>query len=224
MLELWSEGEEVVEKVVVPACFEPFGVDAALTAPIQTDQVECDAAENRQILGGVPDTDAALVLMKGIIQPPMLLILNPLRATYSHGNRIDGAIQTTQVIARHAASPAGGGALTDDHRDTAQIRSSVATGVEVDDQVRIRRDKAIMRHDAPLRADRLGEEGLDRVVGGGLVAFERADIVAATSPDVAGGGGLALHGIQRHDAPRTSRRAKRAGTAGVSLDWSSTAT
>lgn len=200
---------------MIPACLEPLGMDTTRPAAIEPDQVECDPPEDGQILGAMPDADAAFILAKGDAQHPVLGVLDAPVPTDGCRKRGDGAVQTAQVVAHLPAGACRRRPFTEHHPDTAEIRPGVPIRIEIGQQLGIGRrpvvarfqpavagilgDEVLVRNPAPSLAPGLGKERLDRVVGGGSVAFEGQHIVRRASADGGRRRGLTVQGFQRHD-------------------------
>ena len=61
---------------MVPAGREAFVLDAQFLGPILFEEIQRDVVEDREILGGVADADAGLVLVHRDIQHPVEAVLN----------------------------------------------------------------------------------------------------------------------------------------------------
>src|SRR5215212_12188197 len=61
---------------LIPARFEPLGLDAQLGRPVLPQQVERQVTQGREVLGAVALAHAALILTKGDIEHPMDRVLD----------------------------------------------------------------------------------------------------------------------------------------------------
>src|SRR6266516_4884529 len=64
-------GEDGEEVGLIPTSLEALGFDTALGGGLLAQEIERDVAQHREVLGGMPGADAALILAKGDIQHPM---------------------------------------------------------------------------------------------------------------------------------------------------------
>lgn len=119
---------------MVPAGLEPFGVDAALPAAVEPDQVERDAPQDGQVLSRMSHPHAALIFAEGHVQHPVLRVLNAPMPTHRSGKRADLAVQTTQVVAGLATGVPVERPLAPHQPDPAQVWPGVAIRVEIRDR------------------------------------------------------------------------------------------
>src|SRR5260221_14641609 len=68
-----STGQYFEQVVVAPAGFEAFGLDAARGGRLLLEEGERQAAQDREVLGGLADPHAALILAEGPVEQPMHL-------------------------------------------------------------------------------------------------------------------------------------------------------
>jgi hypothetical protein len=65
------------EIVGVPASLLASAFDARALGLLLAQEVECDVAEHREVLGGIPGTNPALILLESDIEDPMHPVLDP---------------------------------------------------------------------------------------------------------------------------------------------------
>src|SRR5260370_34665587 len=87
-----STGQYFEQVVVAPAGFEAFGLDAARGGRLLLEEVERQAAQDREVLGGLADPHAALILAEGHVEHPMHLVLDAPMRTHRLAQLLSGAL------------------------------------------------------------------------------------------------------------------------------------
>src|SRR5260221_9607999 len=98
-------GEQVI---VAPARFETLGLDAAPGGRLLLEEVEGQAAQHGEVLGGVADAHPALILTKGHVEQPVDLVFNAPMGAHRFPETLGRERSTQQIVARFPLAVAVG--------------------------------------------------------------------------------------------------------------------
>lgn len=183
-----------------------------MAGAVLAQQVEREAAPDREVLGGVADADAAGVLVEGHVEDPVAAdnareggrihrgaeqVVAPLNLAF----RPDAPLRLYEAEGEHRR--------VGDDPGAAQLQPPVALagrpGVAV----------VLMREWGEGGGPRLGEDGPHAVVQGGVDVLQHQDIVPPLRHDLGGDGGLAAQRVDGHRRAVEGEQAQQRGNGGA---------
>jgi hypothetical protein len=217
------EAEQLGAELVGGRSQKALGLDAGLAGGVEADEVECDVAYQREIVGDVSGAGAGVVVIELNIEAPVQAILDFPVTAHGVGDFFRVGREAADVVAPlHCPFAADDARALDDSKalDVAPLFVLVQTLAHVESLTAANLLAAVPTRTRLARARsgeraahaRVGEQ--DRIEQLGLVVFDAQHVVSALVANLPGNGGLGAHRVDGHDAVGDVERGKQLGNGG----------